>query len=41
MSMEPKKIEFVVKGISTDITEEINGYSKIFIESVYGDLWLF
>ena len=34
-----KEINLTVKDITTDITKEIDGYSEIYVERVYGDLF--
>jgi hypothetical protein len=39
--MQPKRIELFIKNKTEDMTEVFRGYTKLKVESVYGNLWLF
>lgn len=39
--MEPQRHEIMIMNFAEDISEIIKGYSKIYIERCYGNLWFF
>lgn len=41
MKTKPQRIELNITGITTVITEITKGYTKIYIERVYGSLWFY